>query len=82
MRALEPIVKGYLRAGAWVGEDAWVDEDFKAIDVCIVMPTARLRRRHREHFERVIQRPLLAPAPLELHASAPVEQFAAIARGR
>ena len=64
MRALEPIVKGYLRAGAWVGEDAWVDEDFNAIDVCIVMPTARLRRRHREHFERAIRRPLASVEPL------------------
>ena len=63
MRQLEPIVKGYLRAGAWVGEGAWVDEDFNSIDVCIVMPTARLRSRHREHFERAIQRPLSAPLP-------------------
>lgn len=62
LRALEPMVKGYLRAGAWVGEGACVDQEFNAIDVCIVMPTSRLRPRHREHFERVIRRPLLAPA--------------------
>ena len=79
LRALEPIVKGYLRAGAWVGEDAWVDEDFQAIDVCIVMPTARLRRRHREHFERAIRRPLSAPAAVEAH---PVPIFAPLAAAR
>ena len=62
MRALEPIVRGYLRGGAWIGEGGWVDEDFNSIDVCIVMPTERLRRRHRAHFERAIQRPLSAPA--------------------
>ena len=61
-RALEPMVRGYLRAGAWVGEGGWIDHDFNAIDVCIVMPTERLRSRHREHFERAIRRPLLAPA--------------------
>jgi putative hemolysin len=68
LRAHEPMVRGYLRAGAWVGEGAWVDEDFNAIDVCIVMPTARLRARHRAHFERVIQRPLLSPEPAPARA--------------
>jgi putative hemolysin len=62
LRALEPMVRGYLRAGAWVGEGAWVDHDFDCIDVCIVMPTARLNARHRQHFERAIQRPMLAEA--------------------
>lgn len=73
LRALEPMVKGYLRAGAWVGEGACVDREFNAIDVCIVMPTGRLARRHREHFERAIRRPLLdpaSPAPTATMASA------------
>jgi putative hemolysin len=60
MRSLEPIVRGYLRAGAWIGEGGWIDEDFNSIDVCIVMPTERLRDRHRGHFERVIARPLVS----------------------
>jgi len=68
MRALEPIVRGYLRAGAWIGEGAWIDEEFNSIDVCIVMPTERLRRRHREHFERAIQRPLPVNAAAALPA--------------
>jgi putative hemolysin len=63
MRGLEPIVRGYLRAGAWVGEGAWIDEDFNSIDVCIVMPTERLRSRHRDHFERAIRRPLSPTLP-------------------
>jgi L-ornithine Nalpha-acyltransferase len=60
LRSLEPIVKGYLRAGAWVGDGAWVDRDFNSIDVCIVMATERLGRRHRAHFERGIGRSLLS----------------------
>jgi putative hemolysin len=67
LRTLEPMVRGYLRAGAWVGEGAWVDHEFNAIDVCIVMPTARLRARHRAHFERAMGRPMLVP-----EAAAPV----------
>ena len=64
LRSLEPIVRGYLRAGAWIGEGAWIDEGFNSTDVCIVMPTARLRSRHRGHFERAIRRPLDAPEPV------------------
>jgi hypothetical protein len=48
-----------------------VDEDFNAIDVCIVMPTARLRDRHRSHFERAIRRPLLSPEPSLAEACLP-----------
>jgi putative hemolysin len=79
LRALEPMVRGYLRAGAWIGEGAWIDEDFNSIDVCIVMPTARLRRRHREHFERAIRRPMLHG---EVPAQVEAESRVAIARGR
>lgn len=73
LRALEPMVKGYLRAGAWIGEGACVDLEFNAIDVCIVMPTARLGRKHRAHFERAIRRPLLEPV-----GSSPVAAGAAL----
>ena len=51
-RGLEPIIKGYVRAGAYVGEGAWVDHAFNAIDVCIVMPTERLSARYAQRFER------------------------------
>lgn len=56
---LEPLIKGYLRLGAHVGEGAFVDHQFNAVDVCIVMPTAQLTRKYRRHYERVIQRQLL-----------------------
>jgi putative hemolysin len=68
MRGLEPIIRGYLRAGAWIGDGAWIDEDFNSIDVCIVMPTERLRRRHKEHFERAIRRSLPALALAKVFA--------------
>lgn len=59
MSLLEPMVKGYLRVGAMVGEGAYVDRQFNAIDVCIVMPTAQLARRYSRHFEHAIQRKLI-----------------------
>ena len=57
---LEPIIKGYLRAGASIGEGAYVDHQFNSVDVCIVLPTGQLSQRYRRHFERVLQRPMVA----------------------
>lgn len=58
MSLLEPIIKGYLRLGASIGEGACIDRQFNSVDVCIVMPTARLTQRYRRRFERAIDRPL------------------------
>ena len=47
---LPPVIKGYLRAGAWVcGEPAW-DPDFNTADLPILMPMARLDGRYARHF--------------------------------
>ena len=43
---LPPLVKGYLRLGAWVcGEPAW-DPDFATADLLLLLPMERLSRRH------------------------------------
>ncbi|WP_159016003.1 GNAT family N-acetyltransferase [Cognatiluteimonas profundi] len=55
---LEPLVKGYLRLGASVGEGACIDRAFNSVDICIVMPTAQLTRRYVNHYERALKRPL------------------------
>jgi putative hemolysin len=48
--ALPPLIKGYLRAGAWVcGDPAW-DPDFNTADLPILMPMARLDARYAKHF--------------------------------
>ena len=45
-----PLVKGYLRAGAWVcGEPAW-DPDFNTADLLLLLPMARVDRRYSRHF--------------------------------
>lgn len=48
--AVPPLIKGYLRAGAWVcGDPAW-DPDFNTADLPILMPLARLDSRYARHF--------------------------------
>jgi putative hemolysin len=36
-----PLLRAYVRQGAWVGEGAWVDEAFNTVDVCMVLDLAR-----------------------------------------
>ena len=46
------LIKGYLRAGAYIcGEPAW-DPDFNSADVLIMMPITRLDERYLKHFCR------------------------------
>jgi putative hemolysin len=45
-----PLIKGYLRAGAYVcGEPAW-DPDFNTADLPIMMPMSRISDRYSKHF--------------------------------
>ncbi len=47
---LPPLIKGYLRAGAWIcGEPAW-DPDFNTADLPILMPMAKVAGRYAKHF--------------------------------
>lgn len=47
---IPPLLKAYLRLGAWVcGEPCW-DEDFDVMDVFILLPLTRLHSRYEQHF--------------------------------
>ncbi len=49
---IPPLVKGYLRLGAFIaGEPAW-DPDFNTADIFILLPVARLNERYAKHFMR------------------------------
>ncbi len=50
LRALPPLIKGYLRAGAKIGDGAVVDEQFGTTDVLIVFPASQLSDRYRGKF--------------------------------
>ena len=50
--AIPPLIKGYLRLGAYIaGEPAW-DPDFNCADLFILLPVARLNARYAKHFMR------------------------------
>ena len=54
--SLPPLIKGYIRLGASIGDGAVIDEQFNTTDVCIVMPTAKVTQKYLKHYERVTQK--------------------------
>lgn len=50
LRALPPLIKGYIRAGASVGDGAVIDRQFGTTDVFIYFPLAKISERHRNRF--------------------------------
>jgi putative hemolysin len=55
-RELPPLIKGYLRAGAYVGDGAVIDPRFGTIDVLIVLPVAAINPRYIRYFGADAQR--------------------------
>lgn len=49
-RALPPLLRGYLRVGATVGDGAFIDRAFNTVDVFVVMPVAGISRRYAARF--------------------------------
>jgi putative hemolysin len=49
-RALPPLIKGYLRVGAMVGNGGFVDAQFNTVDVFVVMPVDRITSRYTSKF--------------------------------
>lgn len=50
LRELPPLIKGYLRIGAHIGDGAVIDHQFGTTDVLIVMPVSAIGARYIEHF--------------------------------
>jgi putative hemolysin len=51
LRALPPLIKGYLRLGAYIGDGAVIDREFGTTDVLIVLPVSAIKQRYFEHFD-------------------------------
>jgi putative hemolysin len=49
-RALPPLIKGYLRVGAMVGDGGFVDHQFNTVDVFVIMPVDRITSRYAARF--------------------------------
>lgn len=50
LRDLPPLIKGYLRLGARIGQGAVIDRQFGTTDVLIVLPVAGISARYVQHF--------------------------------
>ncbi|GLK67110.1 GNAT family N-acetyltransferase [Hansschlegelia plantiphila] len=50
LRTLPPLIKGYLRLGAHVGDGAVVDRQFGATDVLIVLPRSAINPRYVDYY--------------------------------
>jgi L-ornithine Nalpha-acyltransferase len=50
LRALPPLIKGYLKLGACVGEGAVIDRKFGTTDVFVALPVGAINPRYIEHF--------------------------------
>jgi putative hemolysin len=49
-KGLPPLVKGYLRVGAMIGDGAFVDRQFNTTDIFVVMPVERITARYAGRF--------------------------------
>jgi putative hemolysin len=48
--AVPPLLKGYLRLGAWIcGEPAW-DPDFNTADLLVMLSLSRVEGRYARHY--------------------------------
>ncbi len=48
--SMPPLLKGYLRLGAWVCGPPAHDPSFDCADFCLLLDLRRLSQRHRQHF--------------------------------
>jgi L-ornithine Nalpha-acyltransferase len=50
LKAMPPLIKGYLRLGAFIGDGAVIDRQFGTTDVLIILPVEKIDPRYFEHF--------------------------------
>lgn len=50
LHALPPLIKGYLRLGAYIGDGAVIDHQFNTTDVLIVLPVSRISSRYINYY--------------------------------
>ncbi|MEM7191960.1 MAG: GNAT family N-acyltransferase [Pseudomonadota bacterium] len=50
LKAMPPLIKGYLRLGAYIGDGAVIDRQFGTTDVLIILPVEHIDSRYFAHF--------------------------------
>jgi len=53
---LPPLIKGYLRIGAMIGDGAVIDPQFNTTDVCIIAQSHMVTSRYKKHFDRKVEK--------------------------
>jgi putative hemolysin len=56
LHRLPPLIKGYLRLGAFVGDGAVIDHQFGTTDILIVLPVSAINIRYIDHFGPAAER--------------------------
>ena len=49
---VQPLIKGYLRLGGFVGDGAVIDHQFGTIDVSVIVVTDRVSDKYYRHYAR------------------------------
>jgi len=52
LRSLPPLIRGYLRAGAYIGDGAVIDHQFGTTDVLIILPVTNIRQGHINYMRK------------------------------
>ncbi len=50
LRALPPLIKGYLKPGAYVGDGAVIDHQFGTMDILMILPVEDINERYFAQF--------------------------------
>jgi putative hemolysin len=56
MHSLPPLIKGYLRVGAKIGDGAVIDYQFGTTDVLVILPVSAIHPRYIDHYGEDAQR--------------------------
>ena len=55
VKELPPLIKGYVRMGACIGDGAVIDHEFNSTDVFIIVKTELVTEKYIRHYERVMR---------------------------
>lgn len=50
LKGMPPLIKGYMRLGAYFGDGAVIDRQFATTDVLVILPVSRINPKYFEHF--------------------------------
>lgn len=55
LKMMPPLIKGYLRLGAYIGDGAVIDEQFGTTDILVILPNSRIPARYLAHFDNIFK---------------------------